>query len=122
MRKTIEPLSMRISCIVIVAVFVLRCYAGISILGSSSYTYDPRNPGTGFRLTCQRDNSSSIIDATWTRDGELVGVVVVQGNGRLALNVNTIGTEDPQSFEGLYRCHSAGETSDPIAFFGKASS
>ena len=56
---------------------------------------------------------------TWTRDGKDVEEKLVQGNGRLILNQNTIGTEDPQSFEGLYRCHSGGETSAPVALFGK---
>ena len=35
------------------------------------------------------------------------------------MNQITIGIEDPQRFEGLYRCHSGGETSDPVALFGK---
>ena len=114
-------LCTRISRIIIVAIFVLRCYAGIRIRGSSLYyTYDPRNPGTDFRLTCEQDNGVSITDASWTRDGELLEDGLVQGNGRLALNQETIGTEDPQSFESLYRCHSAGKTSDPTTFFGKA--
>ena len=53
------------------------------------------------------------------KDGERVEEKLVLGNGRLRLNQNTIGTENPQSFEGLYRCESGGETSALVALFGK---
>ena len=108
--------------IILLTIFILRSDAsGIRISGSSSsYTYDPRNPGSGFRLACLQDNVG-ITSATWTRDGEPVEDGLVQGNGRLALNSGTIDTEDPQRFEGLYRCHSGSDTSNPVAFFGKTS-
>ena len=107
--------------IILLTIFTLRS-AGIRIRGSSRYTYDPRNPGAGFRLTCEQDNGLSITSASWTRNGVPVNTTLVQGNGRLALNNYTTGTDDPQSFEGLYRCHSGGDTSDPVAFFGKTNS
>ena len=99
----------------VISIFALRTYGEIRISGGSSYTYDPRNPSE-YRLSCNHDNDGPI---TWTRDGKDVEEKLVQANGRLILNQNTIGTEDPQSFEGLYRCHSGGETSAPVSLFGK---
>ena len=46
------------------------CYVGIRIHGSS-YTYNPRNPGSG-RVTCEQDNGESITDTNWTKDGKAV--------------------------------------------------
>ena len=109
--------------LILLAIFILRS-DGIRIRGgSSSYTYDPRNPGTT-RLTCEQDNGFSISSASWSRNGVLIEGgegSPVQSNGRLALNQENIGTEDPQSFEGLYRCHNGDARSDPVAFFGKTS-
>ena len=103
---------------IVISVFALRSYGTIKISGGNSYRYDPRNPSE-YILTCNHNNYGP---TTWTRDGERVEEKLVLGNGRLRLNQNTIGTEDPQSFEGLYRCHSGGETSALVALFGKISS
>ena len=100
---------------IIISIFALRTYGTIRISGGTSYRYDPRNPSE-YMLTCNHDNYDP---TTWTRDGERVEKKLVLGNGRLRLNQNTIGIEDPQNFEGLYRCHSGGETSAPVALFGK---
>ena len=105
---------MRLSFVVI-SIFALRTYGTIRISGGTWYTYDPRNPSE-YRLSCNHDNDNL---PTWTRDGKPVEQELVLGNGRLRLNQNTLGTEDPQSFEGLYRCHSGGETSAPVSLFGK---
>ena len=105
--------------VILLTIFVLRS-EGIRIRGSPLYTYDPSNPSTT-TLTCETDDGDSIRDATWKRDGELVDSKFVQSNGRLAMNRYTIGTEDPQSVEGLYRCESGNATSDLVAFFGKTS-
>ena len=108
--------------IILLAIFTLRS-TGIRIRGSSFAYYDPRNPGTT-RLTCEQDNGISIFSAYWSRNGVRIEGgegSPVQSNGRLALNQETIDTEDPQSFEGLYRCHSGSDTSNPVAFFGKTS-
>ena len=104
--------------VILLAIFIIRNDA-IRIRGSSSYTYDPRNPGTGFRLTCEQDDGSSITSVSWTRNDVPVNTTLVQDNGRLALNSDTIDAKDPQSFEGRYRCRSGGATSEPVAFFGK---
>ena len=101
--------------VIVISIFALRTYGTIEISGGTSYTYDPRNPRE-YVLSCNHDSDDK---PTWTRDGEFVEEELVLGNGRLRLNQNTIGTEDPQSFEGLYRCHSGGETSTPVALFGK---
>ena len=107
--------SIRLSFIVI-SIFALRTYGTIRISGGSSYTYDPRSPSTtDYTLTCKHDDDDM---PTWTRDGESVEELVLR-NGRLRVDQNTIGIDDPQRFEGLYRCHSGGETSDPVALFGK---
>ena len=101
---------------IVISIFALRTYGTIRISGGTSYTYDPRNPSE-YILSCNRDNDGP---TTWTRDGKRVEEKLVLGNrGRLRLTQNTIGTEDPQRFEGLYRCHSGGETSVPVALFGK---
>ena len=100
---------------IIISIFALRTYGAIRISGGTSYTYDPRNPSE-YRLSCNHNNDGPTM---WTRDGEDVEPELVQANGRLLLNQNTIGTEDPQHFEGLYRCRSGGETSAPVALFGK---
>ena len=100
---------------IVISIFALRTYGSIEITGGTSYTYDPRNPRE-YLLTCNHDNDDL---PTWTRDGQPVEANFVLGNGLLRLNQNTIGTEDPQEFEGLYRCHSGGETSAPVALFGK---
>ena len=101
--------------VIVISIFALRTYGLIRIPGRTSYTYDPRNP-SHYILTCNHDNDDK---PTWTRDGEFVEEELVLGSGRLRFNQNTIGTEDPQSFEGLYRCHSGGETSAPVALYGK---
>ena len=101
---------------IVISIFALRTYGTIRISGGTSYMYDPRNP-TEILWTCNRNNDGPI---TWTRNNEpLVGDGLVLGNGRLRLNQNTIGTEDPQRIEGLCRCHSGGETSAPVSLFGK---
>ena len=100
---------------IVTLIFALRTYGAIRISGGSSYTYDPRNPSE-YSLSCNHDNDGP---TAWIRDGKDVEEKLVQANGRLLLNQNTIDTEDPQSFEGLYRCHSGGETSAPVAIFGK---
>ena len=105
---------LRLSFIVI-SIFALRTYGTIRISGGTSYTYDPRNPSE-YILSCNHDNDDL---PTWTRDGLPVEAKFVLGNGRLRLNQNTIRNEDPQEFEGLYRCHSGGETSAPVAVFGE---
>ena len=106
---------LRLSFIVI-SIFALRTYGMIEISGGTSYTYDPSNPRE-YVLTCNHDNDGPTM---WTRDNEsVVGDGLVLRNGRLRLNQNTIDTEDPQRFEGLYRCQSGGETSAPVALFGK---
>ena len=100
---------------IIVSIFAIRTYGEIKISGGSSYTYDSRNPSE-YRLSCNHDNDGP---TTWTRNGKDVEENLVQANGRLILNQNTIGTANPQHFEGLYRCHSGEETSAPVALFGK---
>ena len=101
---------------IVISIFALRTYGTIRISSGTSYTYDPRNPSE-YRLSCNHDNDDK--PPTWTRDGKDVEPELVLGNGRLILNQNTIGIDDPQSFEGLYRCHIGGETSDPVSLFGK---
>ena len=96
---------------------VLECNR-ISIRGSDAITYDPRNPSTN-RLTCQDDNNVAIRDATWTREYGSDDTIVVE-SGRLILNENIIGSDNPQDFEDMYRCHHNGDMSAPIAFYGKA--
>ena len=95
-----------------VTVCVVRC-SGIRIRGgTSSYTYDPNNPTT-LTWTCADDNGN-IDDARWSRNGEFI-----EGTGRYTLNEGIIGTEDPQSFEGNYSCHSDSAISEPVSLYGK---
>ena len=104
--------------IVLVAICLLKVN-GISIRGTDSTTYDPANPPLRNRFTCQDGDDNAINDATWTRDNNPVESNLVQG-GRLVLENGTIGTANPQRFEGRYRCHSNSDSSRDLSFYGKA--
>ena len=103
--------------IVLVTICLLKVN-GISIPGTNSTTYDPANPPLRNRFTCQNGEGNA-IEATWTRDNNPVEPNLVQG-GRLVLEQGTIATTSPQMFEGRYRCHSNGDSSRDLYFYGKA--
>ena len=104
--------------IVLVAICLLKVN-GISIRGTDSTTYDPENPPSNNRFTCQDGEGNAINNAVWTRDNNPVEPNLVQG-GRLVLEKGTIGKASPQMFEGRYRCHSNGDSSGDLSFYGKA--
>jgi len=120
MITTVGPMTgtLRISILFILEVLLtLRCI-GIRIRGygrDSSITYDPDNPIT-FSLVCEQDDGSIIDDSHWTLDGQRLNI---GGGGRLILDSNVIGTDNPQSFEGMYRCETTNAMSDPLAIYGK---
>ena len=107
----------RLSVLLFMAISLLECN-GIRIRGSNSITYNPSSPSSN-RLSCLNGNDQRINNATWTRNGDEVDPSMVQ-SGQLILERDTIGTDNPQGFEGRYRCHSNGETSGELAFYGKA--
>ena len=107
----------RLSVLLIMAISLLECN-GIRIRGSNLITYNPSSPSSN-RLSCLNGNDQRINNATWTRNGDDVDPSMVQG-GMLLLNRETIGTDNPLSFEGRYRCHSNGETSGELLLYGKA--
>ena len=103
--------------ILMAAICLLVCNA-IRIRGSNSVIYEPSNPSNN-RLTCEDDLGQKINDPTWTRDNGDIEASFIE-NGRLILDEGTIGTDNPQSFEDRYRCHSNGDRSDELFFYGKA--
>jgi len=111
--------TLRISILFILEVsLTLRC-SGVRIRDhgkGSEITYDPDRPGLT-KLACEHNDGSIIKDARWTRNGETL--TNINQGGRLILNSKVIGTENPQSFEGMYRCETDDERSDPLAFYGK---
>ena len=104
---------------VLMAVICLLVCNAIRIRGSNSIIYEPSNP-SHHRLTCEDDLGQKINDPTWTRDNGDIEASFIE-NGRLILGERTIGTDNPQSFEDRYRCHSNGDRSDELSFYGKAS-
>ena len=104
--------------IVLVAICLLKV-KGIRIRGADSIIYDPANPPSTNRFACENDMGQPINDATWRRNGTDVEANLVDG-GRLILEPGTIEIENnPQKFEGRYRCHSNGDRSEELEFYGK---
>jgi len=100
-----------------VVLLALGC-SGVRIRGhqkGSEITYDPENPKQ-IQLVCEDDNGNIINNARWTRNNQTLDI---GQRGRLTLNSNVIETENPQRFEGMYRCETDDERSDPLAFYGK---
>jgi len=110
--------ALRISILFILEVLLtLRC-SGVRIRSygkGSEITYDPDNPRRT-QLTCEDNNGIVINNARWTRNDQTLDIVQ---EGRLTLDSNVIGAENPQRFEGMYRCETDDGRSDPLAFYGK---
>ena len=91
--------------------------SGIRIRDSNTIRYlryDPESP-TSHTLVCEWENKTVVNDAQWTRNDE----TVKENTGRLTLNKEFIGTENPQASEGMYRCVRGTDKSEPLALFGK---
>ena len=117
--KTMQQVIRQIILSAVVTACVVPC-SGIKILSGSEsskshYTYDPSNPLT-LIWTCADDNGTRIDDAWWSKNNDSINTT-----GQLILSEDTMCTnhEDPQSYEGNYRCHSGPATSLPVAFYGK---
>ena len=103
---------------ILMAAICLLVSNAIRIRGANSIIYEPSSPSNN-RLTCEDDLGQKINDPTWIRDNGVIEASFIQ-NGRLVLEEETIGTDDPQSFEDRYRCRSNDDTSDELSFYGKA--